>query len=216
MKRWIKLLTAVGMALTLVADPAVAQSLRAGVKFGIDFADLSGGAENTKIRSGFSAGAFFGADLGTMFRVGVDGQYVQKGAKAKNPDIDELAFKLDYVEFLVPLSVVVRTQGSFTPRFFAGPALAIETGCKLAATIEGLEVERACDDQDIGLETKGIDFGVFFGLGADVTLGTGEMSFDVLYNLGLSDINDLTGAEGSLKNRNIQITIGYGLLFGGP
>lgn len=215
MKRSIGLLTAAGLALMICAGPAVAQSLRAGVKFGIDFADLGGSAQNTKIKTGASAGAYFGVDLGAMFRLEVDGQYVQKGAKAEDVDIDELVFKLEYLEFLVPLSVVVPTQGSITPRFYAGPALAIETGCKLAATIEGIEVERGCDEQDIELKTKGVDFGVLFGLGADVTLGTGEISFDVLYNLGLSDINDVAGAEESLKNRNIQITIGYALLFGG-
>lgn len=57
----------------------------------------------------------------------------------------------------------------------------------------------------MGFKTKSVDFGVLFGV----------VALDVLYNLGLSDINDVAGSETSLKNRNIQITIGYALLLGG-
>lgn len=209
-------LTVVGLALTLAPDPAVAQGLRAGMKFGIDFANLAGSAENTRIKTGNSVGAFVGTDLGTVFRVGIDGQFVQKGAKADEIDIDELVFKLGYVELLAPVSAVAWTGGSFEPRFFAGPAVAFETSCKLAATIEGFEVERDCDDPDIGLKTGSVDFGMFFGAGADVSLGAGAIVFDVLYNLGLSDISNDAGAEtSSLKNRNIQVTIGYAYSFSG-
>ena len=87
MKRFTGVLTAVAMALAFAAGPALAQNLRAGAKFGIDFADLGGDVEDTKIKSGFSAGAFFGADLGTMFRLGVDAQYVQKGAKEGDGEV---------------------------------------------------------------------------------------------------------------------------------
>jgi len=203
------------VALRFGATPAVAQNLRAGVKFGIDFANLAGDVEDTKVRSGYSVGAFFGADLAAAIGLGIDAQYVEKGAKLNASDIDDLTIDLGYAELLLPLSLTVPTRGSVRPRFFAGPTLAVETSCSLAATVEGIEVTRDCADQDIGLETKSIDFGVFFGLGADVTLGSGVMTFDGLYNLGVSDINDVAGAEDSFKNRNIQITIGYALLFGG-
>ncbi|MGD8700040.1 MAG: outer membrane beta-barrel protein, partial [Gemmatimonadales bacterium] len=207
---------AVSMLLAVAARPALGQNLRAGAKFGIDFADLGGDVEDTSIKTGFSTGVFFAADLGTMFRLGIDAQYVQKGAKADDEEpLDELKVKLDYFEFLVPFSVLVPTEGSFTPRFFAGPAIAFETSCKLAATVEGVDVDIDCDDQDIGLLTKSVDFGLFFGLGADVALGKGAFTFDLLYNLGLSNINDVAGLDESLKNRNIQFTIGYALLFGG-
>ena len=214
MRRFTRVLVAIGLALAS-AGPAIAQDLRAGVKFGIDFADLGGDAENTSVKTGFSAGAFFGADLSTMFRLGIDAQYVQKGAKAEETDLDDLRFKLDYIELLVPLSVVVPTQGSLTPRFFAGPALAFETSCKLAATVEGVEVDHDCDEQEADTGTKSVDFGVFFGLGADVSLGTGAAVFDVLYNLGFSDISNDASEESSLKNRNIQVRIGYAYSFGG-
>lgn len=206
------------MALAFAAGPALAQNLRVGGKFGIAFADLGGDVDDTSMKTGFSAGAFFAADLGTMFRLGIDAQYVQKGAKADDTGdvgLDELEIKLDYFEFLVPFSVLVPTESSFTPRFFAGPAIAIETSCKLAATVEGVDVDIDCDDQDIGLLTKSVDFGLFFGLGADVALGQGALTFDLLYNLGLSDINDVAGLDESIKNKNIQLTIGYAFMFGG-
>jgi len=215
MKRIACLVSAVTLALTVATNSAHAQNMRVGGKFGIDFADLGGDVEDSKIKTGVSTGAFFGIDLGSMFRLGIDGQYVQKGAKGDDVDIDEFAINLDYIEFMVPFSVVVPAQGSVAPRFFAGPAIAFESSCKLEATVDRIDRSIDCDDEDIEFATKSVDLGLFFGLGVDVPIGRAGFSFDLLYNLGLSDINDVEGLDESVKNRNIQFTIGYAYLFGG-
>mgnify|MGYP000532488003 CR=1 FL=1 len=83
---------------------------------------------------------------------------------------------------------------------------------KALAQLEGVA---RCLDPEFDIESDDVVRAMFFGLGADITLGTGVMAFDVLCNLGLSDINDVAGSENTLKNRNIQITPGYALVVGG-
>jgi len=221
MKRIARIFTLVTVAALFVTGPAVAQTnMRAGVKAGVGFANLGGDAEDLlevslDSRTGFAAGGFIGFDLSRMFRLQLDGQYVQKGAKFTEQGVD-VTVKVDYIEFMVPLTVLVPTPGSVTPRFYAGPALAIEASCKFSGSQEGVNVDVDCDSDEVGAETKSIDFGVFFGGGVDFGVGPGALTLDVLYNLGLTDINDVdVGTDGSIKNQNIQVMAGYAFMIGG-
>lgn len=218
MKRITRIVTLLAFALVFVNGSAFAQmGMRAGVKAGVDFANLGGDAEqllevSLKNKTGFSAGAFFGFDLHEMFRLQIEGQYVQKGAKATEQGVD-VKVKLDYFEFMVPLTVLIPTQSSVTPRFYAGPALGIEASCKFSGEESGTSVDIDCSELEVA--TKSVDFGVFFGGGVDFSAGPGALTLDVLYNLGLSDINDVQGVDGSIKNKNIQILAGYAFMIGG-
>lgn len=224
MRRITRVLVLSTFTLVFVTGSAFAQlPVRIGAKAGLDFANLGGDAEdlfdvNFDAKTGFSAGAFFGVDLMPMFRVQLEGQYVRKGAKftEQDPEGDvEAKVKLDYIEVMVPLTVLVPTEFPITPRFYAGPALGIETGCKFSGEQGGISLDFDCQELDV--ETKSIDFGVFFGAGIDI--GFQDLPFaatlDVLYNLGLSDINDVAGTTGSIKNRNIQILAGLAIVAGG-
>lgn len=217
MKRITRILTLCALALVFVTGSAFAQmGMRAGVKAGVDFAKLGGDAEqlletSLKNKTGFSAGAFFGFDLHEMFRLQIEGQYVQKGAKATEQGVD-VKFKLDYIEFMVPLTLLIPTQGSVTPRLYAGPAVGIEASCKLSGEEGGASIDIDCTE--LGFESKSVDFGVFFGGGVDFGVGPGALTLDVLYNLGLSDINDVADVSESIKNQNIQILVGYAFMIG--
>ena len=218
MGRITRIVTLLGCALVFVTGSAFAQmGMHAGVKAGVAIANLGGDAEtlletSLKNKIGFSAGAFFGFDLHEMFRLQLEGQYVQKGAKATEQGVD-VTVKLNYIEFMVPLTLLIPTQSSVTPRLYAGPALGIEASCKLSGEESGASVNIKCSELDF--QTKSVDFGVFFGGGVDFGVGPGALTLDVLYNLGLSDINDVQGVDGSIKNQNIQILAGYAFMIGG-
>lgn len=225
MKCITRSLTLFAFALVFVTGSAFAQTgMRAGVKAGVDFANLGGDTEQlfeTSLdnKTGFSAGAFFGFDLQRMFRLQLEGQYVQKGAKATLGG-NEYKVKLDYIEFMVPLTVLVPTQGSVTPRFYVGPAVGIEASCKFSGDFGGGSESLDCGSEEllqqgIDAQTKSVDFGIFFGGGVDFGVGPGALTLDVLYNLGLSDINDVPDATESVKNQNIQIMAGYAFMLGG-
>ncbi len=220
MKLITRSLTLFALTLVLATGSAFAQTgMRAGVKAGVDFANLGGDAEqlletSLSSKTGFSAGAFFGFDLHRMFRLQLEGQYVQKGAKTTEQGVD-IKIKLDYIEFMVPLTLLIPMEGTVTPRLYAGPALGIEMSCKFSGTEGTITVDFDCDSDEIGAKTKSIDFGVFFGGGVDFGVGPGALTLDVLYNLGMSDINDVADVTEKIKNQNIQVMAGYAFPLGG-
>ncbi|UCC71067.1 MAG: PorT family protein [Gemmatimonadota bacterium] len=212
----------IALLVALAASPVQAQNLSAGPKLGIGFANQGGDVEDTDSKMGFSIGGSFGIQLHEYFRLQFEGQYVQKGLSEDVGGADA-DFNLDYIEFMVPAILTIPTgNGSITPRLYVGPALALEVSCDFSAEEDGVSASIDCDELSEAtdgflpdLETKSIDFGVLFGGGLDIAVGSGAITFDVLYNLGLTDINDIPGTTEEIKNRNIQIVAGYRFFFGG-
>jgi hypothetical protein len=165
------------------------------------------------MKTGFSFGGFFGADLHRLFRLQGELQYVQKGAKAEEVGVTG-KFKLAYLELLVPATLLIPVEGVVVPRLYAGPAVAFELSCKVSASVGETSVEVDCSDESVEAPTKSVDFGVFFGGGLYIKAGPGAITLDVLYNLGLTDINDFPGDPATVKNRTLQILAGYGFRFG--
>jgi len=217
MKRVVHLTAAVALALLIMSGQAQAQNMRAGVNAGVDFSTLGGDiaelvGTGAKTKTGFSAGAFFGVDVSSMFRLQLNGQYAQKGAKFEETGATA-TFDVPYIEFLLPVTLLIPIENSsFTPRLYAGPSLAFEMSCDLKVEFDGESETMDCDDG--GAPTKSTDYGVFFGGGVDFAVGSGELTLDVLYNLGLADLNDFPDDPNTVKNRNIQILLGYAFLFG--
>lgn len=222
MKRSSSILLA-ALLVALVVTPGLAQNLSAGPKVGIGFANWGGDVEGTDSKFGLSIGGSFGIQLHDYFRLLVDGVYVQKGVVEEEGGVD-VKTKLSYLEFMFPATVTIPIADSpITPRLYLGPALAIETGCSFSGEEGGATVDIGCDELSEftdGLvpdfDTKSLDIGLFFGGGADIAVGSGAISVDILYNFGLTNINDIEGAEDvSVKNKNFQILAGYRFFFGG-
>ena len=218
MRRFTGTTTAVALALMILGGQAQAQTMRAGINAGVDFATLGGDIDqlvgvSAKTKTGFSAGAFFGVDLSNMFRLQLNGQYVQKGAKFEEGGATA-TFDVPYIELLLPVTFLIQIENSsITPRIYAGPSLAFEMSCDVKAEFDGQSQTEKCEDA-VGNATKSTDYGVFFGAGVDFGLGSGELTLDVLYNLGLANVNDSPVQNETVKNKNIQILLGYAFLFG--
>ncbi len=221
MKRASGILVA-ALLLAFVATPGMAQNLSAGIQGGIGFANLGGDVEGTDSKLGFSGGANLAVDLHEYFRLQFLGQYVRKGAEESEPGV-ELKLNLDYIELMVPATLLIPIENSpIRPRLFVGPAIAFELDCSISLEAVGiLSADIDCadvadlTDGEVEVETKSIDFGVLFGGGMDIAVGNGAITFDILYNLGLADINDIPDDPDSVKNQNIQILAGYRFFFGG-
>ncbi len=206
-----------------LATPGSAQNVMAGVKAGAAFADVGGDFEqligtSTKMKTGFSAGAYLGFDVSRFFRLQLDAQYVQKGTKLTEEGID-IKFKLNYMELYLPLTLLIPIEGgTVQPRLYAGPSLGFELGCKVSGEEGGVQVEFDCDSDEVGAPTNTTDFGVLFGGGIDLQAGPGLFTIDLFYNLGIADIakEDPTDPEIKVTNRNLQVLVGYGFPLGGP
>ena len=218
MKRATHITAAVALALVVISSQAEAQNRRAGVNLGVDFMTFGGDIDqlvgvSAQTVTGFSAGAFFGVDVSRMFRIQLNGQYVGKGAKFEESGV-RLTFDVPYIELLLPVTLLIPIESSsITPRVYAGPSLAFEMSCDVKAEVTG-EPAVTVDCDTAGVTTKSTDYGVFFGAGVDFGLGAGEIMLDVLYNLGLANLNDFPGETETVKNRNLQILLGYAFLFG--
>lgn len=204
MKKFVSCALAALLIGFAVDKAAAQQNMSAGIQAGVSLADLGGDIENTDMKAGFAAGAFFGLGLQDYFGLEAHAQYVQKGAKESGGDTK---IKVDYIELLVPFTVKIPMQDSpITPRIYAGPAASLLVSCKF--TNGGSE-----DCKDI---TKNFDFSVFGGVGIDFMVGNGAIMIDALYNLGLTNVNDDVDAdEVSVKNKNFQFSAGYRFFLGG-
>ena len=210
MKRFLLSSSLAVLLVAFVASPGLAQKLSAGVRGGISIADLTGdGVDSTSTKLGFVGGAFLGVDLHEYFRIQFEGQYVQKGAEEEE---GTGKLNLNYIEFMVPFTLTIPTNSVVAPRLYAGPALGIEASCNLSAEVGGVEDSATCEEADI--MTKSTDFSVFFGGGVDIGVGSGAITLDVLYDLGLSSIDDTPGEDFDVKNKNILVMAGYRFFFG--
>jgi hypothetical protein len=185
-----------------------------GVKGGIGISDLSvEGDDSFSSRTAFVGGGFATIGLGETFFVQPEVLYALKGAKSDIDGVDA-TIALDYIE--IPLLVGAQFglgSSSVVPRVFAGPSVAFETGCKLSGTESGVSVELDCSDFE--LLTNSVDFGLVFGAGLGIPLGSVELVIDGRYDLGLTNINDSEFDDESVKNRAWQFMAGVGFPVGG-
>ena len=165
-------------------------------------------ATEVKRRTGFTFGGFavvdFSGPVALRPRIG----YIQKGstfsreAEIRGPDgsviisgVDEPVAKYNYIELSVPVSLQISTSGRLSPRLFAGPSLGRNVKAETEYVESYSDMVRVLDNSDstrdyqVGLVFGG---GFSFGLGEGGSFGLGvsELSFDVRYHLGLSDIEE--------------------------
>ena len=222
MKRFLGGMALVGLLLSLAGTAQAQVPVKASIFGGVSLASAGGDAEDMlgvplSSRLGFTGGAQIGFDLHPMFRLPLAAQYVQKGAKFEVTG-GEGKFKLDYIEVRLPLTLKIPMEGSpITPRIYAGGYIAFEMSCKTSVTpTGGTAVSADCVDDDI--LTKSLDYGATFGAGVDFGVGaTGAITLDVVYDLGLANIDDdpTTAAGMTVKNQAWLFLLGYQFSLGG-
>ena len=187
------------------AQQAEAQQNMVGVKGGFIAAELSGDLENDfASRSGFGFGAFLQVMVGPSFSIQPEALYLAKGGSEDGGD----EVKVNYlqipvlVQYHLPAAVV-------SPRIFAGPSIAFETGCD----IEVGSVSDSCGAFDV--DTKSADFGLVFGAGVDIPAGGVVVTLDGRYDLGVTNVaEEVEGSEFEIKNRAWEFFAGVGFPFG--
>lgn len=188
--------------------PAYAQGIALGPVVGINVATLSIEDEETDVdpRTGLRAGAHLSFGLSPQFGVILEAVYSQKGATARDEDVD-IGLNINYVEFPVLAQFLIPTNqaGTAMVHLAAGPTVSLEVGCKLSGEDDGTSVTIDCDEL---LDTKNVDLGVTALGGIGIQAGPGRIIFDVAFDFGLSDINDDTGGN-SIKHRNLYFQAGY-------
>ena len=80
---------------------------------------------------------------------------------------------------------------------------------------EGTAEDLDCDD-DIDLGTKSFEFGAAVGAAVTYSINdTASLFLSAFYNLGLTNVADDSGDDGSVKHRTLGVNVGVSFTVGG-
>jgi hypothetical protein len=183
-------------------------------KAGVSLADIAnktdGESEDVNMKAGFTFGVAAPISISEQFSVQPELLYVQKGGKLKSGGVTASA-TLNYLE--IPVMARAHFGGFYLG---AGPYLGIALSGKVkfdAGIISGeTDLNIGTDPEEDDL--KPTDFGLCFGLGYGLEIGTGKLVFDARYGLGLSNTRPGGDSDNFNKNRNIALTVGYAIPLG--
>ena len=203
------LLFAIAPLLFAIAPlPVLAQGV--GLHFTVARTTLSESEDEadpaTRVGGGISLDLPFTDNAG--FRTGIF--LARKGAHFSEEMPVSGGTYFDYIEVPALLRIGIPVGGQAHPYFLLGPALAINVGCSIEASVAGSAISQDCEDVDVPI--RRLDLGLTGGVGLALT-SQGGVSFrlDALYNLGLRQVVD--DAE-SGKHRAITGHVGIAFPIG--
>lgn len=181
---------------------ATAQTVKYGVKGGVNFASISGDLANDTdmgIKTSIHIGGVAEVTIFDRFMLQPEVLFSSQGARYS---YSELGIPTDAIDRINYVNVPVMGKFYITDGFNvqAGPQVGF-----LLSGEEELEAAGITTKEDIKDKLKKIDVGVGFGLGYKLSAG---LFFDARYNLGLLDI-----AETAFDNSNSVIQLSVGFLF---
>ena len=201
----LALSTAGAAAAQSTVDAPAARGTSFGVLAGVNLASFGGedGDDLDDGRTGFLVGGFAVVRLSPVLAFQPEVLYAQKGAGGSISDgggVESLEFQLSYLEAPLLLRVDVPGGGAVRPFLLAGPSIAINVGCEVEATFEGMTASVDCDEADAA-EPETFDVGGLIGGGLEFPLGTRSLGLGVRYTFGFTDVLD--GADA--QNRTLGI-----------
>ena len=202
------LLVALVVLLVGAVSTSVAQvKVSLGPKLGLNLANVSfdpdpfGASGISKSsRTGFVGGAaiemmFSGAPLALE----ADLFYMMGGCELSSRGSTG-TWQVDAIQIPVLFKGKFPTPGIISPYVYAGPALAIVTTAK---------VKSGGDEEDIKDHISSTDFELVFGAGAEFKVESKiGVTFDVRYELGLTDMDKETPGEPAIKSRGLMFMVG--------
>jgi len=186
------------------ATAASAQGVVAGVKGGVNFANIHFDEEGDKVnfdrRVGFVGGVFVVWPGEARFGLQLEALYSQKGARLDAPDA-QVQLKLDYVDVPVLLRVsTARNRSGTAFHAFGGPSVGIRVHGKATAAIEGVS-----GSDDLSEDVERFDFGLVAGAGVEL----GRFIIDVRNTWGLSNVNKNPSEDDTtIKNHVFAAMVG--------
>jgi hypothetical protein len=158
-------------------------------------------------------GALLSFGLTPAFSLDLGALYTQKGFNIGLDDINAPAgssagLQLTYIEIPFLARGKIATGGSFTPYVFGGPAVRIETNCRVTAESQGASASLDCDNAGTGVQTEAFDVGAMIGAGVELELGPVGVTADISYDVGLKNLNDNSQGSDSIKNRTLTFSAG--------
>ena len=173
-----------------VGVPA-AHRVAIGPFVGMNYTSFYGSdAEGVNSRWDFTAGGQLDVDFADVafFRTGL--LYAGRGAQTTESGVN-VKVKLRYVEL---------------PLMLGGVHVAFKTACDFEGSSGGITESAACDDPNLGGgDFASTDFAILGGGGLLMPVGTGDLTLDARYALGLTKIEK----SSDVKNRGFTLGVGF-------
>lgn len=193
-------------ACLLITDPAAAQGLTAGVRAGVNVADLSFPDEELAafdpiVR--FVAGGYVTVPLTSWLELQPEALYSMKGASSGGEGGIETEVLLDYLE--VPILARHSWRGRPGRAYFilGGPAFGVRLRARSKTAFNS-----SVDEVDLSDDIERLDVGITAGGGVEL----GAIVIDARYTFGLGDL-DASSSAGSAKIANRVFSVTAGLRF---
>lgn len=189
-----------------VAQTYQKEPLTWGIKAGVNISDFYGDdIGSTDARTGFSGGLLFNYRFNDYWAIQPEILFSTKGADVESGLTGEngpAEYELGYLNIPVLAKFYIPAGPTLTPNLYVGP----EVGFKLYGE---------SNNSDIDEQLKDAEFGIAFGAGLDLNLGSDPANFirttglDLRYSLGLTDAFD-TPQEPEAKNGAFLATLFLG------
>jgi len=197
---YIKTIFTAIFLLIFSAAGSYAQDVGMGIEGGINLANLNiTPAFNTNSRTGFMVGGFADIGVSRVISIKPSVRYIVKGYTVQGQNFS-YSQTYNYIE--IPMLIKAKLPINYVkPYIEAGPTL----GIQLSASSE-LQANQQVTDTDQGAYFSTIDFGLYFGSGAEYRVAHNIDLFTGFgYSLGLTNISKTTT---SAKTNGFQMTAG--------
>lgn len=189
-----------------------------GVKGGLNLAGMTVKGDQTNLMSdqssklGFHLGATADFQITKEFFIQPAVLFSTKGEKYKVSLVDvDITTNINYIE--IPINALYKMKmGKFDLFGFAGPYFGYAISGKVKASEAVLGDNGDSKEQDLHIGTdkakddiKPIDFGLNIGAGIEMN----NITFDIQYGLGFSNISVVTDGGNSAKNHVLGLSVGY-------
>ncbi|MDC0571423.1 PorT family protein [Flavobacteriaceae bacterium] len=201
------------ITMTLAAFTLQAQDVTFGAKAGLNFATLDITDSNIDGRTSFHLGITAEFEMSDTFSIQSELLYSAQGATEDAGETigttvynDDYKFKLNYLQIPVMAKFYVSEDLSLEVGPQIGFLLSADVENDYSTIDNGTVLDSGSTEIDYKDFMKSVDFGLNFGLGYKLDSG---LNFGLRYNLGLNDVYDVDGSNVEIKNRVLQLSVGY-------
>lgn len=194
----------VGIGFFSTIQTASAQ-LKAAIHLGMTGSSFRGGnLQNASAIARFGGGAAVRYEYPSGFELESGIFYVVKGSKLegmyRTVPIQGTS-EITYIEVPVLLGYRFMTNRKYSPRIYAGPAMAFKTDAiiRFKAKTSGVEQQ----EEDLSVADK--DLGIMIGVDVNTSIGSETLSFGIRSTLGYSNARE---ADPEIYNTSVALLVG--------
>jgi hypothetical protein len=186
MKKYVLFLILLTFVSLSRAVDGYGQKYYAGIIGGLNFADMDvitrGMEQRMEFRQEHGIGGILGLQLNRNISLQIEPSYLKKGGLLKISEINSNV-NIIFSTLEIPLLLKIGFGNQIQPYFITGPTLGYNFTAQSELTYEMLNI-----DVDMMNVVKRFDFGIDWGGGISIPLGTASFFLEARYNFGITNL----------------------------